>query len=349
MNRAIIGIIGVGLLSVAAVSCGSRESRKADSATVDSVARVFEIQRLEPLLVAYPTMDNEARTEAVDSLYTGLRAMTDFFGASQLLRGAIDWSQPIDSVIGRFATTDIVRIFGSDVMTRIPDISDIERRTGLTVARLSEDYPDVAGLRFYTFISPYSARGFQADSVFMIGLNHYLGSDYPGYESFPDYLKRTAVASAIPYDVARALVTTRFPYTDDDNTTVLSRLIYEGAVVASQMQSVPEADLGEALGYSAEQLAWMKENESKAWEALINRNMLYDRDATLADRLTTPSPATTVLNPDMPGGGGRYIGYRIVDKYLKENPSASVKELLTPSYYSGQAVDILRKSGYTGR
>ena len=334
---------------MATVSCGRSERRQSDSPTVDSVARVFQIQRLEPLLVAYPSMGQNDRTEAIDSLYTGLRAMTDFFGASQLLRGAIDWSQPIDSVVGLFATTDIVKVFGNDILTRIPDISDIERRTGITVARLSEAYPDVAGLRFYTFISPYSARGFQADSVFMIGLNHYLGADYPGYESFPEYLRRTAVVSAVPYDVARALVTTRFPYTDDDNTTVLSRLIYEGAVVESQMQSVPEADLAEALGYSAEQLAWMKDNESKAWEALINRNMLYDRDATLADRLTTPSPATTVLNPDMPGGGGRYIGYRIVDKYLKENPSASVKDLLTPGLYSGQAVDILRKSGYTGK
>ncbi len=41
------------------------------------------------------------------------------------------------------------------------------------------------------------------DTVVIVALNHYLGSDYEGYASFPDHLRRLKSAERLPLDVGR--------------------------------------------------------------------------------------------------------------------------------------------------
>ena len=76
---------------------------------------------------------------------------------------------------------------------------------------------------------------------------------------------------------------------------------------------------------------------------MASRKMLFSTDEMTAAMLTNLSPATNILHVDSPGFAGRYIGYRIVEKYRKNNETA-LEDLLLPTFYDGK--QTLSQSGY---
>lgn len=167
-----------------------------------------------------------------------------------------------------------------------------------------------------------------ADSVMLIALNHYLGADYPGYSHLPYYMRSGKTPERMPYDIAEALTATSYPYVGVDKPTLLSRMLYQGALTEAKMRLVPGAKLTDALGYSEEELDYLQKNEKALWESLVASRLLYDTSAATADRMLAPAPSVGITTPAAPGRAGRYIGYTLVRRYLDKNPQASMPELL---------------------
>lgn len=182
------------------------------------------------------------------------------------------------------------------------------------------------------------------DSVMLIALNHYLGAEYEGYDHWPVYERLLKEPSMMPYDIAEALVGTQYPYNGGDNATVLSRLLYEGALTHAKMQLVPDAEQMRALGYVSQQYDYLTEHEKELWENLVGNQLLFDTSATTIARLVNPAPITSILDGHCPGRAGRFIGYQMVKSYLKNNPDATLPFLLSPDFYS--VPDILSQVNY---
>lgn len=182
------------------------------------------------------------------------------------------------------------------------------------------------------------------DSTMLIALNHYLGADYPGYSHWPAYMRQVKTPEMLPYDIAEALLGTEYPYKSLGNSTVLSRLIYEGVLAHAKKTLVGDGKTNLALGYTTEQMQWLLDNEKELWNSLVGNKLLFDTSATTADRLFAPAPSVNIITPTAPGRVGRFIGYRIVETYLKKNPSAKLADMLKPEFYTSQSV--LADSGY---
>ncbi len=73
-------------------------------------------------------------------------------------------------------------------------------------------------------------------------------------------------------------------------------------------------------------------------------NLIYSTDMSIARRLSEPSPSSTLISPNLPGRVGRYIGYRIVDAYIANNPGTKLSDILSPDFYNSPSVLI--NSGY---
>lgn len=183
--------------------------------------------------------------------------------------------------------------------------------------------------------------------VMLIALNHYLGSDYPGYEHWPLYMRIDKTPQRLPYDIAEALVADSYPYRGGDGATALSRMIYEGALATAKMRLVPDARLTEVLGYNEKEVEWLDEHQGELWSTLASRDLLYDTSEATADKLVAPAPTTAIISAYVPRRAGRYIGYRIVSEYLKKNPQTTLSHMLSPEFYTDAAV--LVESGYDGR
>ena len=179
-----------------------------------------------------------------------------------------------------------------------------------------------------------------------VALNHYLGSDSPAYEGWPEYKKKLKNRRMIPVDMAEALTATAYPYEAEGENTVLSRLLYEGSLAVAKEAMVPSAPLSDILGFTPAEMADIKKNESVMWKRLVADNKLYSTDAELISNLFDLRPTSSVISPDAPGRAVRYIGYRIVRAYLAENPDATLAFILSPAFYDNGRT-VLQKANYS--
>lgn len=319
--------IGYTLLYIAVLSaalfasCGDK-----DSAGRVDIAR---IDLIDPSLQG---------TEQIDSLE---RLWAEFM---PMLRNVYPDSSGC-GVLEVYSKSGAVAYFRNDVAERTGDFGKVESVLGGLFANLSRRLPEVmVPSRVATIITPYNQTVMIGDSVMLIGINHYLGADYPAYEAFPEYLRVNKSMRRLTYDVAEALIQTHYPY--EGNGTLLSRMLYEGAVVAAVMEVVPDASLPVALGWDGSQLEWAESNEPRVWQTMVGNDMLFSRDAVAADRLLNPSPASTLINASAPGRIGRYVGYRIVKSYMRSHDEIGLSDMLSPRFYDGE--NVLLESGYSG-
>lgn len=311
------------------LSCTSRGSSDGSEQTLSEV----DTSRMTPVeltdLSAIAVSVSALNDSGADSV---LRQLAAPMTALMRLTGAGDTADVVS--VRAYASGRVMKMFYPEVRCAFPQTDSLNHVLTLLGARFARLLPDVVFPRLYGVVSPYSQSVIMVgDSVSFLVMNHYLGPSHPAYNGFAEYVRRNKTPGRIPLDLAEAVVSTAMPYDAGETPTVLSRLLYEGAVVEAVMQlgGVSEA---EALAYTPDEMAWANENEAAAWDALLKRRMLFSTDQETAVRLTAPMASTSILNAESPGRLGRFIGHRIVAAYLRANSSAKLADLLRPAFYA---------------
>lgn len=339
MKHRIYQSLSAALIAVTLAACSGSADGKKDSAAVTPAspaaqAEIVEIERFDRAVAAYPSLLSESR----DSLRTLYAPVID-------LMRAVNGGGSDDQLMMALASSAATKVFQPDVERLLPDLSAPSAALGAVKVAAERELPGLTfPSRVIGYVTPYSQSVVIADSVVLLGLNHFLGADYEGYGSFDEYVRRTKTPSQIPYQVAEALIRSQYPYDESDGQTVLSRLLYEGAVAAAVERIVPGATAAAALGYDADEMKWLADNEPRIWQRMASEDMLFSVDPSIAHRLTGPAPSTPLINPQAPGRAGRYIGYRIVGSYLKSHAETQLSALLSREFF--QSPTALKESGY---
>lgn len=310
--------------------CGCR-----DRVSHDSDGKVA-FERVDIAVADYGRNGLTGQVSVPDSMIAAVRLYGSMMGVD---------ASDVDSILSVLSVSAPVRVFSPDVRPVYESVDSLERVVGKMNGQMKRYLPRASFSRVFTIVSPYRQSVIISDSLCFVALNHYLGADYPGYGTFSEYQRRFKTSRHMPYDIAEAAVAVAYPYENDGTGTVLSRMLYEGALVDAVMSLVPDADLAEALGYSPQQLEWAEKNEHNVWNSLITNKLLYSTSGLDADRVVSAMPFTTAVGPDVPGRIGRYTGYRIVRDYKKEYGSDDAAFLLSPSFYS-HPEDVLVKARY---
>lgn len=242
-----------------------------------------------------------------------------------------------EQVVDKYKNSQAFNVFGPDVVVRLQDISEQERLISKAFENIRKVLPQVVLPKYvYGYITPYVQSVVTVDSVMFIGLNHYLGADYPGYESFGEYNRRLKVKTRMPYDVAEAIVYLSYPYVNSDNHTLVSRMLYEGAVICVLEAVLPDATEAELLGMTSDQYDWILSNEALIWKSLAEKRLLHSTDPIVISKLISPAPNSAIVHVEAPGRVGRFIGYKIVKSYLKRHGKAQLSDILSPRFYNSQ-------------
>ncbi len=176
------------------------------------------------------------------------------------------------------------------------------------------------------------------DSVMLIAMNHYLGSDCDAYSHLPQYMRFAKSPRMLPFDIAEAMAATSYPYRHTANSTVLSRLLYEGALANVKIELTGDDNVAQALGYTDEQYRWLMQNEKTLWRELTAKGMLFDTSDSMASKLVDPAPSVGDLE-GAPGRVGRFIGFRMVKAYIAGNKDKSrLAFLMSPDFYDDSSV-----------
>jgi len=175
----------------------------------------------------------------------------------------------------------------------------------------------------------YRNRIIVTDTITLIALDSYLGSNHEFYGGIANFLKANFKKEQIVVDLSNEYAK-KYTY-HPERKTLLDEMIYFGKLLYFKDVIVPFKTEAERIGYTEAELNWAINNESYIWRFLVSRELLFSTDSKLQGRFINPAPFSKFylegVDADSPGRLGQYIGWQIVRAYMDQN-DASLKDML---------------------
>ena len=190
----------------------------------------------------------------------------------------------------------------------------------------------------------YKNKVIVADSLLIIELDTYLGSEHYFYTDISRYITKTMQPAMVTSDVATAY--SRNYVQVPRQRTLMEQMIYFGKQLYLKDLWLPNTNDAIKIGYTESELLWTQENEAYIWSFFVEGELLFSTDTKLAGRFINPAPFSKFkleLDNESPGMVGRYIGWQIVRSYMEKN-SVTPQQLMTTS-----ADELFKNSKYKPR
>jgi len=175
-------------------------------------------------------------------------------------------------------------------------------------------------------------RVFVSDTISVLALDSYLGSDHEFYINIQKFIAANLKKEQIVVDLAQEYAK-KYIY-QKQNKTLLDEMIYFGKQLYFKDVVLPFKTEAERIGYSQDELDWAIANESLIWRYFVERELLFSTDSKLLSRFINPAPFSKFylegIDTESPGRIGQYIGWQIVRAYMEQN-DVTLKDMLTTS------------------
>ena len=235
-----------------------------------------------------------------------------------------------DSVLLERTKDPIQKLIQKSVDSVFSDFQETEAEVIAFYKHLKYYNPSLKKPRVITVFSDvdYRNKVIVTDSIVLISIDNYLGTDHEFYESFYNYIRKNLKRDQIVMDLADAYATRLI--NQPRRKTFLEELIYHGKKLYLKDLWVPLAEDSTKIGYTNDELLWAKDNEFYIWQYFIENELLYSTDTKLVGRFIAPAPFSRFnleLDSESPGALGQYIGWQIVRSYMENNPSSLLQML----------------------
>jgi len=234
------------------------------------------------------------------------------------------WIAKMQDTLQQHLSAESDRVFGDFESTR----SDIK----LLFQHLKYYFPEFKTPRVITVNSnvDYRNKVIVTDSIVIIALDTYLGSDHEFYSGIQQYLAQNFNKDQITPDLATEYAK-KYSY-QQQRRTFLDEMIFFGKLLYFKDAVVPLKTDAEKVGYTQNQLDWANSNEAEIWRNFIENELLFSTDSDLIKRFINPAPFSKFyleLDSESPGRIGQFMGWKIVKAYMKENDISLSKMLIT--------------------
>ena len=235
--------------------------------------------------------------------------------------------------IAKIADTLQVQLFDA-VKSEFQNFDETELEIASLFNHLKYYFPEFYPPRVIATTSnvDYRNRVIITDTIAILALDTYLGSEHEFYGSIPKYISENLKKEQIAVDLAEEYAK-KYIY-QGQNKTLLDEMIYFGKQLYFKDAVIPFKNEAARIGYSKEQLDWAVVNESYIWRYLVERELLFSTDSKLLGRFINPAPFSKFyledIDADSPGRLGQYIGWQIVRAYMEQN-DVTLKDMLITS------------------
>lgn len=251
-------------------------------------------------------------------------------------------TQP-DSAINQaklFLIDKIYREINIDAMKKFVSLKKVKTELELGL-KLTKYYFQNYNLpkKIYTFVGPIDGIGtaLTSDHNFAIGLQGYLGKDYPAYhdtyivQTYPPYKTKRFEEQYIATNCIKNVIEELYP----DKSTgrpLAERIIEQGKRLFLLDALLPTTADSIKTGYTQNQLQECFDNEKNIWAYFVQANLLFEREPSIVSPYVTDGPKTQELSETAPGNIGQFTGWQIVKKWMKDNPKINLQQLMqTPN------------------
>ena len=183
-----------------------------------------------------------------------------------------------------------------------------------------------------------------SDSLIVIGLDFFMGKKglYSPPNAFAYQLRR-----AEPQALVGQVILQYSAYVNKQNETdqsLLSDMIWYGKGYVFTKTILPEMPDSLLFGYTTQELVETNAFQQQVWEHFIDKKLLFNNEQAVKNKYVGERPKTPEIGPACPGSIGRWVGWRIVDTYWKQNKKISLQQLMSNS----EANQLYLASGYRG-
>ncbi|MDH6304511.1 gliding motility-associated lipoprotein GldB [Parabacteroides sp. PF5-5] len=265
--------------------------------------------------------------------------MLEVIGKGILNMQSTDMPGFFDRLVNYYSEPTLKDLY-HDAISLYDSIEDIEQQLGSGFAYLKASFPSMQTPKIYMHVSGLNQNVLVAENLLSISIDKYMGKTYPLYlDFFYNYQLETMQRSHIAPDYLSGWLLSEYPFTGKENV-LLERMIYEGKIKYLVSQALPEMEHADLMGYTEADMEWCRENEKTIWKAIIERKHLYTPDHLTTGKYFERTPSL-FLSPDAPGNLGVWIGWQIIQKYVKET-AVTPEELMRQT----DAQSILTASKY---
>ena len=348
MNKKIVFGIAIGILLLLAVgivlwhhrSANSTDNRRKNDIPAIEVRKAerqvdIHIKRYEKDLFS---LDTEHLTE-------GLQLIAKEYPALLIEDGV--WNDPemLNQLKG-YISDPIIREIYNDVMNQFPDLKDVETELNKAMGYYLTYFPEDSVPHFYSLVPGLNTDmptiyGY-GDDIF-IHLDMYLGKDYKYYSQIgmPLFVSQRCEKKYIATEcVSKALVYKYLP--QKVPVSLLDNMIFEGKRLYFTEMMFPDKAEMDVIEYSPEKYEWAVNNQGKVWAYIIEKDYLFSKQNEIIRQFVDDTPFTKPFTNDSPGRMGAFIGWKIVQAYMENNPDVTLKNLMQNT----DSQLILNKSGY---
>lgn len=302
---------------------------------VDTSEQEVRILRYDKVVNDYVTMNS----------YTALQRLNGEYSmqTTTLIEDVLEIGQVEDKDIDRklriYYNDSIMRKLSYAVAYRFKDMAAEEEaltevfgaiRKADTAFVMPVVYTQVCGLNESIIIN---------DSLVAIGLDKYLGQNFPLYKEFyHSYQRRSMDRHHIVEDVLYYYLYSFYDTAEEKN--LLQRMVHSGRIhwIMAELLNLP---LNDMLHFKGERRAWCVRNKHMVWEWMKKNNMFETKDEARISEFMEPGAYTSYFGSESSDLLGVWLGAQIVESYMKLNRNKTWQDLLHMDWK-----DIYENSGY---
>lgn len=279
----------------------------------------------------------KVNTDAIEVNYKLKRFEKDFFSEQSLdsLRKQYPRLLPqqvSDSIFKEDRKDSVLQKLVQDVTKQYADISDLNSGLESLVKRVKYYYPNFDVKEVITLVNNpnQNNKALYTDSLILIPLEGYLGSDSEYYDRLDLYLKKNKKKEQILSDVAESIANYIVP-SDHLDERYINLLTYEGKKMLLKDAFLPETPDSIKIGYTQKELDWVKTNEFRMWNYYLEKEMLFKSNTEFKRRFIEEAPFSkfyTDNDLEIPARVGVWQGWQMMRHYLEKNPDKKLQDII---------------------
>lgn len=241
-----------------------------------------------------------------------------------------------DTVMGFRQTNALVK-------ERFANVDSLQHALNTGFSRLHYLYPDWdIPPKVYLYVSGFNSSIMYYGDMMGVGVDMYLGSDYPYYNQVVyNYQKHTMCKEFVAGDLLNMYIAYNISYNSKYNR-LLEQMIFRGKQMFLLSELLPDLPAWEVIGYTKEQWQWCERYERAIWNRIMSKKDLFKTESMLLNSYMNDGPFTSEISQESPGRLGLWVGWRIVESYMRNNESVTIQQLIS----EGDAQKILEQSFY---
>ncbi len=216
---------------------------------------------------------------------------------------------------------DVKKVFG--------DGQALKEKFTQAFSNLKYYYPGFKPPRVETVITGLEGDLYLSDTLVIVGLDYFLGKTGRYKPDMHQYmLRRYEKDFIVPSALLLYGIDGEFNKTNLDDRTVLAEMITYGKAYYFAKRVLPCMPDSIFIGYTTKEIEGAKANQDVIWKNLVKDEALFSTSQKMKQRYVGERPKTYEVGNECPGRIGTWVGWQIVNNYMKQNPTTSLPELM---------------------